>query len=100
MTISLEELKQGIASLSDRELLSRWQSQLFTEEAVPVAEAEIQRRSLDLSPEHAADLQAEYQASTTLHRKKAWAGIGKGCLIVVLTIIGSIAATVTALLLR
>ena len=49
--VSVEELKAGISGLSDEELLKRWGARLFTEEALPIAEAELVRRNLDYSAE-------------------------------------------------
>lgn len=49
MDVSIETLKKTIGRASDEELLRRWGAQLFTEEALPIAEAELLKRGLDFS---------------------------------------------------
>lgn len=50
MEVSIETLRKTIGAISDEELLRRWGAQLFTEDALPVAEAELVKRGLDFSP--------------------------------------------------
>ena len=62
MDISEDVLRKSFRAMSDEELLRRWEAQSFTDEARPIAKAEIDARHLDVSSEslrrvHAADLE-------------------------------------------
>lgn len=50
MEVSVETLRTTIGALNDEELLKRWGAQLFSDDALPVAEAELTKRGLDFSP--------------------------------------------------
>lgn len=51
MEISQDVLRKGIALLSDEELRRRWQAKQFSDAALPIAEAELLKRSIDYSDE-------------------------------------------------
>lgn len=51
MEISQDVLRKGISLLSDEELRRRWESKQFSDAALPIAEAELLKRSIDYSDE-------------------------------------------------
>lgn len=62
MEVSIETLRKTIGGLNDEDLLRRWGAQLFTEDALPVAEAELVKRGLDLSPANIDRVVSQEQA--------------------------------------
>ncbi|KRA72998.1 hypothetical protein ASD78_15460 [Lysobacter sp. Root667] len=49
MDVSTETLRKSFREMPDNQLVKRWRDQSFTEDALPIAKAEIEARGLDVS---------------------------------------------------
>lgn len=100
MDVSLETLRKAIGELPDDELLKRWELRLFTDEALKVAEAEIEKRGLDTSAANLEHIHLEEFASRQAFRSRNWRKARRILFFLLMSIISVIGGTIVALVLK
>mgnify|MGYP001351523362 CR=1 FL=1 len=99
MEVTKEVLTKSIRGMPDDVLLKRWASQMFTDEALPIAAEEIRVRGLDTSQEALIQANLRDKEQAREYRSHQFAKIGRGCLYVILTIVAVAVATVLKMVL-
>ncbi len=99
MEVSDETLWKSFRNMSDEELTRRWQVQLFTDEAWPIAKAEIDARGLDVSADAFARVQAQDREDTQAIKRRQVATTKRMLVRLVLGIMGVAASAIAALVL-
>ena len=100
MEISSETLQKTISEMSEADLLKRWKKKLFSDIAMPIAEAEIIRRKLDSSEAALAQLHLDEQQSLNALKTQKWSTLKRGCLTMIIICVGSIIGTIIALIVK
>lgn len=96
--ISQETLEKSFSSMADDELLRRWKAQLFTDEARPVAEAEVQRRGLDVSDQAFQRLQEQDLEDRAANRRRQKRVVSRILFRVVMGILGTAGGAIALLI--
>lgn len=98
LAISKEVLTASISMLSDDELLKRWSSQEFIDDALPIAADEMRRRGLNATPEALVEVDLREKAQAKAIRSGYYAKIGRGCLYVVLAFVSVAVAAIAKMI--
>jgi hypothetical protein len=98
MDISDETLQSSFSAMADDELLRRWHGEL-TDEARPIARAELEKRGLDFSAQAFDRLLAQDAQDNLAVRRRQRSTASRILLRVALAIVASVGAALAALVL-
>jgi hypothetical protein len=98
MTISEDELRENISNLPDEEIIVRWQSGAFGENAYNIACEVIQLRGLDVSEEAMQEITKDELRAKQASKKRVLHGSKRLLIIIFAFIFSTIGAVIAALL--
>ncbi|WP_146092819.1 hypothetical protein [Xanthomonas arboricola] len=98
MEISDETIRSSLRLIGDDDLLKRWSKGHFNEQALPIAQAELERRGLDVSEDAIARMKAREEEDKNAIRRRQKSAAKRFALRLFLGVLGTAVAGVAAFL--